>query len=460
MKLLGKTLIELLDLINQKAITSPEVRKYFLNRSNKYNKKLNTYITIPNKLKDYKGFLKGIPIAIKDNFLTRGLITTAASNVLKDFNPPYNATVVERLLNKGGSVLGKTNMDAWAHGSSTETSDYGSTKNPWDITRSPGGSSGGSAAVVSSYLAPIAIGSETAGSIRQPAAWCGVVGLKPTYGRVSRYGVIAMGSSLDSPGVFALSVKDCALVLSLIAGKDSYDATTSNIEVPNYKNLLNTFKKYKIGIPEEYLQTTDKDLKTNIYSAIKIYQKMGHKIKKIKLLNPQYSISVYTILQRAEVSSNLSRYDGLRYGKTREYFGKEAKKRIILGTFTLSQGYIDQYYKKAQKIRTLIIEDFEKAFREVDLILAPSTPNTAMKLGESEKYPFFGELMDRFNEPSSVAGLPGISIPIGLDKKNLPTSLQIIGKSFDEISVLDLANQFELETNFFNMFKKVLQKFP
>ena len=461
MKLIGKTLTELLSLIEKKHISEEETTNYFLKRALKYNRKLNVFISLQNKIKhNKKGVLKGIPIPFKDNFLTKGINTSAASNLLKDFIPPYNSTVVQRLLNNGSSILGKTNMDAWAHGSSTETSDFGPTRNPWDTTRSPGGSSGGSAAAVSAYLSPIAIGSETAGSVRQPAAWCGIVGLKPTYGRVSRYGVIAMGSSLDCPGVLALSVKDSAIILSLIAGKDKYDATTSDISVPNYQYLIKSPKKYKIGIPEEYLKDTEKDIKNNILDAVKIYEKMGHKIVKIKLMSPKYSVSVYTIIQRAEVSSNLSRYDGLRYGKTRDFFGEEAKKRIMLGTFTLSQGYVDEYYKKAQKIRTLIIEDFNKAFKEVDLILAPTTPNTAMKLGESSKYSFFGELMDRLNEPSSVAGLPGISIPSGLDKKELPTSMQIIGRSFEEESILNLAYQFEQETNFFNLYEKQSKNYP
>jgi len=453
MELKGKKLIELISLINSKQLSATEVFNYFLKRSNKYNKQLNAYLTICDNQ-------TGIPIAFKDNFLTRNIRTTAASRVLEHYIPPYNATVVEKLLNKGFSVLGKTNMDAWAHGSSTETSDFGSSKNPWDITRSPGGSSGGASSVVASYLCPVSIGSETAGSIRQPSAWSGVVGLKPTYGRVSRYGVIAMGSSLDSPGVIALSVEDCAYILSIIAGKDKYDATSLTEDVPNYSESIKKNKKYVIGISEEYLKDIEPDIKKNYFKAIEIFKKMGHKIKKIKLIDPSYSVSVYTIIQRAEVSSNLSRYDGLRFGNNRSSFSEEAKKRIILGTFTLTQGYVDEYYKKAQKIRTLIINNFKQAFNNIDLILAPTTPNTALKLGEFQKYSFFGELMDRLNEPSSIAGLPGISIPVGLDKTKLPIGIQIIGKKLDEESVMNLAYQFEKETNFFGIIKELFKKYP
>lgn len=453
MELRGLKLIDLLKLIEQKKISSNEVFNYFLNRSKKYNKLLNAYVTLSQSEANF-------PISFKDNFLTKGIRTTASSNVLKDYIAPYNASVVDRLLDKNFSILGKTNMDAWAHGSSTETSDFGPTKNPWDHQRSPGGSSGGAAAAIASYLSPVAIGSETAGSIRQPASWSGVVGLKPTYGRVSRYGVVAMGSSLDSPGVLALSVEDCAYILNIIAGKDKYDATTSSEKVPNYLELIQNNKKYNIGISEEYFKDVSTEIKENFFKTVDVFQKLGHNIKKIKLIDPSKSIAVYTIIQRAEVSSNLSRYDGLRYGNTRSFFGDEAKRRIILGTFTLSQGYIDQYYKKAQQIRTLIMENFNKAFHEVDVILAPTTPTTAFKLGEFEKYPFFGELMDKLNEPSSISGLPGISLPIGLDKDRLPIGMQIIGKKFDESEILNLAYQFEKETDYFNITKELLKQYP
>lgn len=453
MELRAVKLIDILKLIESKKISSIEVFNYFSNRSKKYNKLLNAYVTI-------LGEGSQVPISFKDNFLTKNIKTTASSYVLEQFIAPYNSTVVDKLLKSKFSVLGKTNMDAWAHGSSTETSDFGPSKNPWDVKRSPGGSSGGAASAIASYLSPVAIGSETAGSIRQPASWSGVVGLKPTYGRVSRYGVVAMGSSLDSPGVLALSVEDCAYILSIIAGKDKYDATTSSEKVPNYLDLIKTNKKFNIGISEEYLKDIAPEVKTYFFKTIEIFKKLGHNVKKIKLLDPSKSIAVYTIIQRAEVSSNLSRYDGLRYGNDRSFFAEEAKKRIILGTFTLSQGYIDQYYKKAQQIRTLIMSDFNQAFNDVDLILAPTTPTTAFKLGEFEKYPFFGELMDKLNEPSSISGLPGISIPIGLDKNKLPIGMQIIGKKFDESEILNLAYQFEKETDYFNITKELLKQYP
>ncbi|MDP3974563.1 MAG: amidase family protein [bacterium] len=453
MELRGLKLIDILKLIESKKVSSKEVFNYFSNRSKKYNKLLNAYITILESG-------SGVPISYKDNFLTKGIKTTASSNILKEYIAPYSATVVNRLLDKNFSILGKTNMDAWAHGSSTETSDFGPTKNPWGLKHSPGGSSGGAAAAVTSYLSPVAIGSETAGSIRQPASWSGVVGLKPTYGRVSRYGVIAMGSSLDSPGVLALSVEDCAYILKIIAGKDNYDATTSNEKVPDYLSLIKNNQKFTIGISEEYLKDVNAEIRKNFFKTVEVFKKLGHNIKKIKLIDPSKSIAVYTIIQRAEVSSNLSRYDGLRFGKDRSFFGEEAKRRIILGTFTLSQGYIDKYYKKAQQLRTLIINDFDNAFKEVDMILAPTTPTSAFKLGEFEKYPFFGELMDKLNEPSSISGLPGISIPVGLGQNKLPIGMQIIGKKFAENEILNLAYQFEKETNYFGITKQLLVKYP
>lgn len=453
MELRGLKLIDILKLIESKKVSSKEVFIYFSNRSKKYNKLLNAYITILESG-------SGIPISYKDNFLTKGIKTTASSNVLKDFIAPYSATVVNRLLDKNFSILGKTNMDAWAHGSSTETSDFGPTKNPWNLKFSPGGSSGGAAAAVTSYLSPVAIGSETAGSIRQPASWSGVIGLKPTYGRVSRYGVVAMGSSLDSPGVLALSVEDCAYILEIIAGKDNYDATTSNEKAPDYLSLLKDKNKFTIGISEEYLKDVNAEIKQNFFKTVEVFRKLGHNIKKIKLIDPSKSIAVYTIIQRAEVSSNLSRYDGLRFGNDRSFFGDEAKRRIILGTFTLSQGYIDKYYKKAQQLRTLIINDFDNAFKEVDMILAPTTPTSAFKLGEFEKYPFFGELMDKLNEPSSISGLPGLSFPVGLDKNILPIGMQLIGRKLDEVSILNIALQFERETNYFGITKQLLVKYP
>ena len=350
-------------------------------------------------------------------------------------------------------------MDAWAHGSSTETSDYGPTKNPWDITRSPGGSSGGTAAAVSGYLVPGGIGSETAGSIRQPASWSGVVGLKPTYGRVSRYGVIAMGSSLDCPGPLTLNTEDAALLLSIIAGSDVYDATSSPLPKEDYSNEMKKKKTFTIGISEDYFEGLEPDVLHALEKSIGIFKKLGFKTKKVKLLSPNYSISVYTIIQRAEVMSNLARYDGIRYGDDRTAFGTEAKRRMMLGAHTLSYGYYDAFYKKAQKVRTLIISDFKKAFKEVDFIIGTPTPITALKLGEYSKYPFFGELMDKFNEPGAMAGIPAISVPIGLDKKNLPIGMQLMGNYFRESDILNASYQFEQETDFFGVIKKGIERY-
>lgn len=460
MSIFGKSIVELTRLVQEKKIGKRELFEYFKKRIAKYNPNLNVFITLP----EYKehvnyGSLLGIPLAIKDNFCTKNIRTTASSKVLDDFIPPYESTVTQKLLNEGAGILGKTNMDAWAHGNSTETSDYGPTRNPWNINRSPGGSSGGSAAAVSAYLSPAAIGSETAGSIRQPASWCGIVGIKPTYGRVSRYGVVAMGSSLDSPGPLTLTVEDSAYILKILAGKDPYDATSSPVPVQDYLSIMKQKKKFIIGFSDEYFEGVNEEIKTKILAALDIFRRLGHTTKKIKLISPKYAISVYTIIQRAEVSSNLARYDGIRFGNDRRSFGSEAKRRLMFGAYTLSYGYYDAYYKKAQKVRTLIIEDFKRVFSEVDAIVAPTCPITALKLGEFKKYPFFGEIMDVLNEPGAVAGLPAINIPVGLDSSSLPIGLQIMGRHFEEGSLLNLAHQFEKETEFFGIIKKGLEKY-
>lgn len=463
MELLGLSLIELLELIRSKKISYKEIYSFFLQRIKKYNPKLNAFISVVEEVSEPEknGELYGIPISIKDNFCTKGLKTTASSLVLENFIPPYDATVVQRLKEAGALVIGKTNLDAWAHGSSTETSDFGPTKNPWDLERVPGGSSGGSAASVAAYLTPVSIGSETAGSIRLPAAWCGVVGLKPTYGRISRYGLIAMASSLDCPGPFAWDVRDIALLLRILAGKDPFDATTSEREVPDYLSKLEeSIDSLKIGIPKSYLKVVSKEIEENFYQQIKIFGKMGFKIKEMDLLDPKYAISVYTIVQRAEVASNLARYDGIRYGYGRERFGFEAKKRIILGNFVLSHGYYDKYYEKAQRVRRLIIEDFKRAFKDFDLIMAPVVATLPLKLGEFEKYPFFGEAMDILNEAGAVAGIPAISLPSGISKDNLPFAFQIMGPWFSEDLILRIAYRYQQETQFFNMREKLLNKYP
>lgn len=459
--LLGKTITEIQNLLKTKKISKDEVFSFFSKRIEKYNPGINAFLTILQKPENTvtNGLLSGIPLAVKDNFCTKGVRTTASAKVLDDFIPPYESTVTSRLKLAGYELLGKTNMDAWAHGSSTETSDYGATKNTWDISRSPGGSSGGTAAAVSAYLAPGGIGSETAGSIRQPASWSGVVGLKPTYGRVPRYGVIAMGSSLDCPGPITRSVEDAAIILQTIAGKDPYDATSSSIPVEDYALRMKEKKTYTIGIAQEYFGGLDEDVKKSLEESIKIFEKMGFKTKKISLLSPQYSISVYTIIQRAEVMSNLARYDGIRYGNNRSFFGKEAKRRSMLGTYTLSYGYYDAFFKKAQKVRTLIINDFKRVFKDVDFIIGTPTPITALKLGEFEKYPFFGELMDKFNEPAAMSGIPAISLPTGLDRNGLPMSIHLMANYFRESDLLNASYQFEKETDFFGVIKKGIKNY-
>jgi len=456
MKILGSSLTALEKAVSEKKLTSNDISAYFEKRVQAYGKKLNVFVTSPHETKS-----DGMPIAIKDNFCTDGTRTTACSKVLEEFVPPYDATVVARLKRAGYGVFGKTNLDAWAHGSSTETSDFGATLNPWDTERAPGGSSGGSAAAMAAYLAPATIGSETAGSIRLPAAWCGVVGLKPTYGRVSRYGVAAMGSSWDCPGPITWSVEDAARLLGIIAGHDPYDATSSAQETPDYSALLEgSAKKLTIGVSEEYFKGVDEGVRAKVEQAIEVLKKMGHTVVPVKLMSSDIAISVYTILQRSEVSSNLARYSGIRYGRDRTHFATEAKRRMLLGTYTLSHGYYDAYYKKAEKVRAMIVKDFEDAFQSVDCIVGPTAPIGAIKLGEFEKYPFFGELMDRLNEPAAAAGIPAISIPVGLDTQQLPVGMQIMGPRMSEGMLLSVAHQFEKETNFFDMRETMLKKYP
>ncbi len=387
--------------------------------------------------------LLGIPVAIKDNFNTVGLTTTASSNILINYQPPYNATVVNKLRDAGAIILGKTNMDAFAHGSSTETSDFGSTKNPWNLNYLPGGSSGGSAAAVAANETIFAVGSETAGSIRQPAAWCGVVGFKPTYGRISRFGLIAMASSTDSPGPLTKSVADAKLIYKILAGFDENDATTA-VNPVNYKTK--NIRELKIGIPKEYYRSeTQKGINEMVLASAKILEKLGARIIELSLLDPEYAISDYTVVQRAEVSSNLARFDGIRFGGTRDNFNEENMRRIMLGTYTLSAGYYDAYYKRAQKVRTLIVNNFNRAWKEVDLLLAPTSPTVAQKIGATKGQAMYGEISDMLVEPSSIAGLPGINLPCGFIE-GLPVGMQIIGPQWSEDLILYLAEKYEDNT--------------
>jgi len=476
MSLSKLTLIESLDGLKAGKFTSLELTKDCLDQIESYDEKIKIFITVTKDLaikqakeadiiiskEGEKAFLKkpllGIPYVCKDNFSTKGIQTTAGSNILKGYIPPFESTVTKKLKEAGAILLGKTNMDAFAHGSTTENSDFLKTKNPWNVNKVPGGSSGGSAAAVASDMCIFAIGSETAGSIRLPASWCGVTGLKPSYGRVSRYGVAAMASSTDSPGVLSKTVEDSAYVLNIIAGRDSNDATSSHLPVDNYFSDLNDLKtkdktkfdikKLKIGKPKSYFNLEfEKGVEEKIEEAIEAYKKLGVKIIEIDLLNPKYSIAVYTILQRSEVSSNLGRYDGIRYGNDRTNFGFEAKKRVMLGTYTLSSGYYDAYYSKAQKVRTVIVEDFKKAFSKVDLIIGPTVPCLAMNFGESEKSSMFGELIDVLAEPSSIAGLCGINVPCGF-VNNLPVGFQLMGEMGKESLMLSAADKYQQVTNY------------
>lgn len=463
------TLAEAKKGLKEKKFSSVELTQACLDRIHTTEKNIHALVTITEKQaleqaayadahrnESHEKPLLGIPLVIKDNFCTLGVLTTASSKVLDNFISPYDATVVEKLKNAGMVLVGKANMDAWAHGSSTETSDYGVSKNPWNTGYLPGGSSGGSAASVAADQTIAAIGSETAGSIRQPASWCGIVGLKPTYGRVSRYGVVAMASSLDCPGPLSKTVADSTEILQILAGKDEKDATTSPKTVPQYADALTKpVEGLTIGISEDYFAGVDDEVTSAVHDAIKQFEKLGVKVKKIKLFEPKYAIAVYTILQRSEVSSNLARYDGIRYGNDRSYFGDEAKRRIMLGTYTLSAGYYDAYYKKAQQVRTIIVDDFARAFSEVDAIISSTSPTTALPVGASKDSSMFGELADLLVEPSSIAGLPGINIPCGFSQKSLPIGMQIIGPQFAEETIISLAHKYEQETEWHNLKPKI-----
>jgi len=405
--------------------------------------------------------IAGIPLALKDNFNLIGTKTTASSKILDNYVSPYNATVTQRLLDAGAVVVGKANMDAFAHGSSTETSDYGVTKNPYDIDRIPGGSSGGSAAAVAANMVPYAIGSETAGSVRGPAAWCGLYGFAPTYGRFSRYGVVAMGSSLDRPGILANSMEDIALVSDVLSGVDPKDATSIPEGKQQYYNSLkDDVKGLRIGIPRQFLDDRiDSFSRELVAKKLKEYEKLGAELIEIDLLDPKYSMAVYTLICRSEVSSNLARIDGIRYGHISskqaetildqirfnrgEGFGNEAKQRSMTGAYALSAGYYDAYYKKAQKVRTLIIADFKRAFKDVDIIAGPTMPGPAPKIGVTKNNPLFGEMADLLTEPSALSGLPCISIPIGNNSEGLPIGMQFFGPQFKEQLVLNTAFTFE-----------------
>ncbi len=406
--------------------------------------------------------LLGIPLAIKDNICTKDIRTTCSSLILENFVPPYDSTAAKKLGEQGYVLTGKTNLDEFAMGSSTENAAFGRTKNPWDKARVPGGSSGGSAAAVASSQCLAALGSDTGGSIRQPAAFCGVVGLKPTYGRVSRYGLVAFASSLDQIGPITRSVRDSAIVMNAISGNDRNDSTSAEVDVPDFSSALgHDIKGMKFGIPREYFREgLDRGVEDAVAAAIKQLESLGAHPVEISLPHTEYAVAAYYILATSEASSNLARYDGVKYGlrvdgedlsemyrKTRESgFGAEVKRRIILGTYALSSGYYDAYYKKAQQVRTLVVQDFNKAFEDVDLIVTPTTPAPAFKAGDKTDDPLQMYLTDIFTISLNLAGVPGISIPCGFTSQDLPVGLQIIGKHFDEATVLKAAYAYEQAT--------------
>ena len=469
-------LFELVEKIKKKEISSTEVTKAFIDRSQK-SKKLNSYITenFENALQKAKQFdekpdfnkkLPGIPLAVKDLFCTKNIRTTAGSKILENFIPTYESTVTQNILNEGGIIIGKLNCDEFAMGSSNETSFFGNVQNPISENLVPGGSSGGSSSALAAKLTPATIGTDTGGSIRQPASFTGTVGLKPTYGSCSRYGIVAFASSLDQAGPMTQNVKDCALMLEVISSYDNKDSTSIDFKRGQYlKDLNENIKGKKIGIPKQYrVDGMPKEIDELWKKGMKIIEDNGGEIIEINLPNTNYALPTYYIVAPAEASSNLARYDGVKYGfrskgenlidmyeKTRsEGFGDEVKRRIMIGTYVLSSGYYDAYYLKAQKVRRLIKNDFDEAYKKVDAILTPSTPSSAFKIGEKTNDPVSMYLNDIFTVPINLAGLPAISIPAGHDKSGYPLGLQVIGKAFDEQNILNIAYSIEKNINFKN----------
>lgn len=478
MELLFLTIREVSELIKRKEISPVELTRSILNRIEEVNGRVHAYISVlkneathaakeAEKLISsgtYLGPLHGIPISIKDIFVMKGTRTTCGSKILENFVSPYDATVVEKLKHAGAIIVGKNNMDEFAMGSSTENSYFGPARNPWDLERVPGGSSGGSAASVTASLCFASIGTDTGGSIRQPAALCGIAGLKPTYGRVSRFGMIAFASSLDQAGPLTKTVEDTALMLNVIAGGDPRDSTSVHIPAPDYTGCIrDEIKGIRIGVPKEYfIKGIDAEIEKSVKTATSLIEDLGGSIEEISLPHTEYAVSVYYILAPSEASSNLARYDGARYGfrvsdadslrdmymRTRaQGFGTEVKRRIMIGTYALSAGYYDAYYLKAQRVRTLIKRDFDEAFKRVDVIMTPTSPEAAFKIGEKTGDPLKMYLSDIFTIPCNLVGLPGISIPCGFTSSGLPIGLQILGKPFDEETLLRVAHNYEIHTN-------------
>jgi aspartyl-tRNA(Asn)/glutamyl-tRNA(Gln) amidotransferase subunit A len=478
MSLNSLTIKQAHDKLSNKKISATELTRACLNRIEKIDDKINAFITVTEKealdqakkiddrIKDGRELkpLEGIPCSLKDVFCTKGIKSTAASKILGNYIPPFDATATKKLKEQEIVLVGKTNTDEFTQGASTETSYFGVTKNPWNLEKVAGGSSGGSAAAVATGGCIYSLGTDTGGSIRQPASFCGVVGLKPTYGRVSRYGVMSMASSLDTIGPIAKTVEDAAIVLKHIAGKDKNDATTPEVKVDNYPELIKQdIKGLKIGIPKEYfIDGMDDEVKKITEDSIKILEKLGAKITEINLPHTKYAVAVYYIITPSEVSSNMARYDGVRYGhrnednkdlieqyfKTRaEGFGEEVKRRIMIGTYTLSAGYYDAYYNQAQKVRTLIKRDFEQAFAKVDTILTPTSPTPAFGIGENTQDPLKMYLADIFTVSANLSGVPALSVPAGFTKDNLPVGVQFLGKHFDEKTILRVGHNFEQATD-------------
>ncbi len=445
-----------------------EIIEKTISDAKRLNESLNAFLSIEEEhalervsvLNGTTTKLNGLPIAIKDNICTIGMRTGCGSKILDGFHPQYDATAVSRLNKAGGVIIGKTNMDEFAMGSSNENSAYGNVRNPWDLERVPGGSSGGSAAAVASGIVDVSLGSETGGSVRQPASFCGVVGLKPTYGRVSRYGLVAFASSLDQIGIFGNNTGKVADVLEVIAGRDEKDATTADVEVPVYSEQLgNDITGIRIGVPRALFgEGLDAEVRESVEHAIAGFRKLGAEIVDVELPHSKYSIAVYYIIATAEASSNLARFDGVRYGfrakeagalremymKTREQgFGEEVKRRIMLGTYVLSSGYYDAYYAKAQKVRTLLKQDFENAFVKCDAIVTPTSPSTAFKIGERSNDPLAMYLSDIYTASANLAGIPGISVPCGVSHDGLPIGVQLVGDHWSEALLLNLSAVFE-----------------
>ena len=478
MELYELTVHELLKKLDNKEITVEEITKSYIDRINEKEKDVQAFVTISDKealekansINERKTKLAGVPIGIKDNMCTKGVKTTCSSKMLENFVAPYDATVIEKLNNEGLISLGKLNMDEFAMGASTEYSAFATTKNPWNLNTVPGGSSGGSAAAVAANMVPWALGSDTGGSIRQPASLCGVVGLKPTYGLVSRYGLVAFASSLDQIGPITKDVEDAAMLLNVISGHDEKDSTSVKTDKKDYtKSLVKDVKGLKIGVPKEYFgDGINEEVKQSVKAAIKKYEEMGAIIEECSLDIADEALAVYYIIACAEASSNLGRFDGIRYGyrtnnfnslkdiyknSRSEGFGAEVKRRIILGTYVLSSGYYDAYYKKAQKVRTLIKKEFEKLFEKYDVLLTPTSPSVAYEVGSKCNNPLEMYLADLCTVTVNIAGLPGISVPCGVDSKGMPIGMQLIGKHFDEETIIRAAYTYEQEIKFRENYK-------